>query len=165
MVVTIPLGMPKRTLLAAISKLIDEAEVPVVPKSKKAKRPLAAQRLRSKPLFKYITLLLGKAMYPRATLWQLGVKAKVSPTNADGLDIRGPKTADNISQRQVMAILTSRAMRNAKFVAENAARGDFPSKTTRPLVEFDWDEIYERISQSRPKLKPRKRPKTATTAR
>jgi hypothetical protein len=33
LVITIPLGTPKRTLLAAISKLIDEAEVPVVPKS------------------------------------------------------------------------------------------------------------------------------------
>jgi hypothetical protein len=155
LVLAVPLGIPKRTLLAHISKLIDQAGVPTVPRSKKPKRQFAAQRLRSKPLFTYITLLMGKAISPQATLWQLGVKAKVSPTHAKGLSITGKKTSDTVYKRNVMAILTSRAMKNAKLIAENAAHGDFPSKAQRPLIEFDWDEVYERMRSARPQLRPR----------
>jgi hypothetical protein len=156
LVVSIPLGISRRTLLTQVSKLIESSGVEVVAKAKKAKRPFSAKRLRSKPLFCYLTILLGKAMVPKATLWQLGIKAKVSPKHSQGLKVTDENTAQTIYQRQVLAILTSRAMKKAKLVAENAAFGEFPSIANRQLTHFDWDEIYSRIRLNRTNLKPRK---------
>jgi hypothetical protein len=156
LVVSIPLGISRRTLLTQVSKLIESSGVEVVAKAKKAKRPFSAKRLRSEPLFCYMAMLLGKAIIPQATLWQLGIKANVSPKHSQGLKITDKNTAQTTYQRQVLAILASRALKKAKLVAENAAFGEFPSVAKRQLTHFDWDEIYSRIRLKRTNLKPRK---------
>ena len=154
LLLAVPLGMNKRYVMRQISLLIDRSKVPVPAKSKKSSRPLAAERLRSAPLFRAIHLLWAKAQKPDQTLWQLGVRCDVSPKNADGLDVNAKRnTTKTADQRIKMAILTSRALKKAHYICENAARGKFPSSDPIELPEFDYPDIYRRMRISRPKLK------------
>jgi len=134
--------------------MINRTGVTVPPKAQKAKRSLTAKRLRSAPLFMGLNLLWAKAQHPDWVNWRLGVAAKVSPTNAVGLDINSTKaSAKTVDQRNNMTVLTSRALKKAQFVAENAARGRFPDSRPIDLPEFDYADIYKRMQIARPKLK------------
>ena len=145
LLVAIPLGVNKKQSLAQIAKLIEQKHVPVVPKTKKAKKELAAQRLRSKPLFKAIEILMFKARMPNLVLWRLGVYANISPINAVGLDAKKDLTSKHVDQANRMAILTSRTLRKARLIAENAARGLYPSSQVRALPYFDYESINKRM--------------------
>lgn len=160
LLLSVPLGVAKRKVLSQVSKHIDQAGVPVVPMTQKAKIKFAAKRMRAKPLFMYIALLFYKSIHPQMSLWQLGIKAKVSAKHSEGMDYNSKLTTMNRDQRIKLSILTSRALKRAKIAAENAARGIFPSIAERPLPYFDWDVIYATMRESRPILKPRKSKRT-----
>ncbi|MBT8560963.1 hypothetical protein G6717_00010 [Polynucleobacter paneuropaeus] len=153
LILAIPLGMPKRNILKEVTKVINKAGVTVPPKAQKAKRSLTAKRLRSAPLFIGLNLLWAKAQNPDWVNWRLGVAAKVSPTNAAGLDLNAKKaSAKTVDQRNNMTVLTSRALKKAQFIAENAARGHFPDPKPISLPEFDYADIYKRMRIARPKV-------------
>jgi hypothetical protein len=160
LILALPLGVPKRTLMMELSRLIDKTNIAVPPKAQKAKRALSKQRLRSKPLFMYIKLLMYKSASPSAALWKLGVRAKVSAKHSEDMALDTKVSSKNIDQRLNLTVLTSRALRKAKLIAENAARGVFPSTDPREHPEFDWDAVYERLRITYPQLKPRKKRKS-----
>ena len=154
LILAIPLGMPKRAILKEVTKMINKTGVTVPPKAQKAKRSLTAKRLRSPPLIRGIHLLWIKAQHPEWVNWRLGVAAKVSPKNAENLDINAKKaSAKTVNQRYNMTVLTSRALKKAQYIAENAARGRFPDPKPIALPEFDYQDIYRRMQIARPKLK------------
>ena len=153
LLVAIPLGVNRKQSLAQIAKLIEQKQVPVVPKTKKAKKELAAQRLRSKPLFMAMRVLMYKAQMPNLVLWRLGVRAKVSPANAVGLDANENMTSKQVDQANRMAILTSRALRKARLITENAAHGLYPSSQVRPLPYFDYESLNKRMALKHEKIK------------
>ena len=153
LILAIPLGMPKRAILKEITRMINKTGVTAPPKAQKAKRSLTAKRLRSAPLFIGLNLLWAKAQNPDWVNWRLGVAAKVSPTNAVGLDINARKaSAKTVDQRNNMTVLTSRALKKAQYIAENAARGRFPEPKPITLPEFDYADIYRRMRIARPKV-------------
>lgn len=156
LILGLPLGMPKADLLRQISKLIDHAKVPLVTKSARASKALAAKRLRSEPLFIQLRILMAKAQYPDMQLWKVGLWAKVSAKHAKTLDLKeSKKKFEDADSKEHLAILTSRAFKNAKQVAENAARGSFPSSKPVRLPNYDFDEIYTRLRTHYKTLKPR----------
>ena len=153
LILAIPLGMPKRTILKEVTRMINKTGVTAPPKAQQAKRSLTAKRLRSAPLFIGLNLLWAKAQNPDWVNWRLGVAAKVSPTNAVGLDINAKKaSAKTVDQRNNMTVLTSRALKKAQYIAENAARGRFPEPKPIALPEFDYADIYRRMRIARPKV-------------
>jgi hypothetical protein len=153
LILAIPLGMPKRAILKEVTRMINRTGVTVPPKAEKAKRSLTAKRLRSAPLFIGLHLLWAKAQNPDWVNWRLGVAAKVSPTNAAGLNINAKKaSAKTVDQRNNMTVLTSRALKKAQFISENAARGRFPDPKPISLPEFDYADIYKRMRIARPKV-------------
>lgn len=146
LLLSVPLGVSKKSVLSQISQLIDMANIPLAPKTQQAKKPLAAKRLRALPLYKALSLIWIRTLVPQLNLWQLGVRAKISPVNAIGLDASNKKTYKNTaSQRIHMSILTSRMLLKAKLLAENAARGEFPSTKKILLPHFDYNDIKLRI--------------------
>ena len=156
LVLGIPLGIPKADLLRQVSKLIDNAKVPLAKKSSRANRELAAKRLRSEPLFIQLRILMAKAQYPDMQLWKVGLWAKVSAKHAKTLDLREQKKKfEDADSKEHIAILTSRAFKKAKQVAENAARGSFPSSAPVRLPNYDFDDIYKRLRTYYKSLKPR----------
>jgi hypothetical protein len=52
-----------------------------------------------------------------------------------------------------MNILTSRALKKAHYISENAARGRFPDSKPIVLPEFNYEDIYRRMRIARPTLK------------
>ncbi len=153
LILAIPLGMPKRAILKEVTGMINKTGVTAPPKAQKAKRSLTAKRLRSAPLFIGLNLLWAKAQNPDWVNWRLGVAAKVSPTNAAGLDLNAKKaSAKTVDQRNNMTVLTSRALKKAQYIAENAARGRFPEPKPINLPEFDYADIYRRMRIARPKV-------------
>lgn len=156
LVLGVPLGMPKADLLRQISKLIDSAKVPLATKSARAGKALAAQRLRSEPLFIQLRILMAKAQYPKMQLWKVGLWAKVSAKHAKTLDLKDQKNKfEDADSKEHLAILTSRAFKKAKQLAENAARGQFPSSKPVRLPRYDFDDIYSRLRAHYKTLKPR----------
>lgn len=157
LVLGVPLGMPKAELLRQISKLIDSAKVPLATKSARAGKALAAQRLRSEPLFIQLRILMAKAHYPDMQLWKVGLWAKVSAKHAKTLDLKeSKKKFEDADSKEHLAILTSRAFKKAKQVAENAARGHFPSSKPVRLPRYDFEDIYTRLRVHYKTLKPRR---------
>lgn len=156
LVLGVPLGIPKADLLRQISKLIDRSKVPLPIKSKRAGKALAAKRLRSEPLFIQLRILMAKAQYPEMQLWKVGLWAKVSAKHAKTLDLKeSKKKFEDADSKEHLAILTSRAFKKAKQVAENAARGNFPSSKPVRLPNYDFDDIYKRLRAHYKTLKPR----------
>jgi hypothetical protein len=156
LILGLPLGMPKADLLRQISKLIDSSKVPLVTKSARASKALAAKRLRSEPLFIQLRILMAKAQYPDMQLWKIGLWAKVSAKHAKTLDLKeSKKKFEDADSKEHLAILTSRAFKNAKQVAENAARGSFPSSKPVKLPHYDFEDIYTRLRVHYKALKPR----------
>lgn len=156
LILGVPLGMPKAYVLRQVSKLIDKAKVPLVIKSARANKALAAKRLRSEPLFIQLRILMGKAQYPEMPLWKLGLWAKVSAKHAKTLDLREKKKKfEDADSKEHLAILTSRAFKKARQVAENAARGSFPSSKVVRLPNYDFEDIYQRLRTHYKTLKPR----------
>jgi hypothetical protein len=156
LILGLPLGMPKAELLRQVSKLIDNAKVPLASKSARASKALAAKRLRSEPLFIQLRILMAKAQYPEMQLWKVGLWAKVSAKHAKTLDLKeSKKKFEDADSKEHLAILTSRAFKNAKQVAENAARGSFPSSKAVRLPIYDFEDIYTRLRAHYRTLKPR----------
>ena len=156
LILGLPLGIPKADLLRQISKLIDHAKVPLVTKSARASKALAAKRLRSEPLFIQLRILMAKAQYPDMQLWKVGLWAKVSAKHAKTLDLKeSKKKFEDADSKEHLAILTSRAFKKAKQVAENAARGSFPSSKPVRLPNYDFEDIHARLRTYYKTLKPR----------
>lgn len=156
LILGLPLGIPKADLLRQVSKLIDNAKVPLATKAARASKALAAKRLRSEPLFIQLRILMAKAQYPDMQLWKVGLWAKVSAKHAKTLDLKeSKKKFEDADSKEHLAILTSRAFKNAKQVSENAARGSFPSPKPVRLPHHDFEDIYSRLRMHYKTLKPR----------
>ena len=154
-IIGVPLGLPKRVLMQRISKLIDDEKVPVHNKAKRTGKPLAVQRLRPEPLFIMLRLLMAKAQHEDWPLWRLGLHAKVSD-KFNKLDIQvGKKRIQDADAKVNLNILTSRYLLKAKLVAENTARGEFPSSNKVTLPKYDFEDIYNRLTQKYKNIKPR----------
>ena len=145
LILAVPLGLNKQQTMRQISKLIDDTGVKAPIRSKSSARPLAAIRLRSAPLIRGIKLLRIKAREPSLELWRLGLRAKVSPKYAQELDFHDRRSnPGTVDARIQMASLTSRALKKAQYVCENAARGKFPSSDSIEIPMFFYEDIERR---------------------
>jgi hypothetical protein len=76
--------------------------------------------------------------------WRLGVESNVPSKWTQQLKRNSKKTHDNLEARTTLGILVSKKLKEALYLAENAARGEFPSITpVASGLEFDYDQIYE----------------------
>jgi hypothetical protein len=145
LILAVPLGSNKAHTMRQISNIIDEAGIKVPTRSKGSSRTLAAIRLHSAPLIRGLKLLTAKARDPSLELWRLGLIAQVSPTYDHELDFDDRRSnPDTVDARIQMASLTSRALKKAKYVCENAARGKFPSSDPIKLPVFVYKDIARR---------------------
>ena len=80
---------------------------------------------------------------PDFKLWQVGVEAKISESYSKMFNSKTSKrSAMNSEDMRSLEILTSRKLKLAKYLVENAARGLFPSQTKPAhMVDFDAKEF------------------------
>lgn len=145
--VAIPIGLPKARITNQIGAILDTYPKPVKKiKPQKSKYSLSGKRQNKDMLFRYMHVLHSRAANPNKALWRVGVIAKVSDTYSPELDYTA-KTVPNQDtyDRMMLTILTSRAFHRGKLIAENAARGIFPSYAPRPhAIEPDLGELHKR---------------------
>lgn len=137
LVVSIPIGLPKARIMDQVANLL--AGTPVSRRkieSNPPKYPIHGKKRDTDSLFRYIKCVLHKAYYhPHLKLWEIGVMAELSTTYSSRL-AKGQGTVEN---QQALKILTSRALHRGMMIAENAARGLFPSYgRCEHAVAPDW---------------------------
>ena len=143
-VLAIPIGLPKAQIAKQVAALLDKhsAEISALGSSP-PKYCLDRRKLDSTSLFKYLMCVWIKAKFPKAALWRIGVQAKVSSTYSGRLKPDAALEAhQQIEDRNALKILTSRAISRGLMIAENAARGRFPTyvRPDHPTPP-DWDDM------------------------
>ena len=149
LLVALPLNARRAEVLKQVTTLLDQhaglrtiAAQPVL--------ALQCERLRAKVLFNGIRLLWMKAAKPNWELWRLGAKARISPTYSKVLDPAGPRRVAHYQQmvdREMMSKITHRAVVKFQAIAENAARGRFPSEQSVTQVPFDYPNLARIIQR------------------
>jgi endonuclease/exonuclease/phosphatase family metal-dependent hydrolase len=149
--ISVPLGRTRKEVLRQINKLLDEYSAYKQPVIKKPKLKITAQRIHGKALMKGIRLIWLKAANPKLEEWRLGVHAKVSDTYNSVFDPKGPRRVKDDREgidRRIMTRLTSRALDRAEKIAENAARGKFPSQESVERIDFSYSSLALRIQSN-----------------
>ena len=147
----IPLGLTKAQITRQVAKILERYSAEHRrPHKPMAKYPLLGTRQRKDTLFRYLAVVWFRAAMPRQTLWRVGARAKVSDTYSPEVDPRARiKRGEDTYDREMLAVLTSRAYNRGVALAENAARGRFPSydmpeHAVEPNLHQLWDLIGSR---------------------
>ncbi len=144
-ILAIPLGLSKSQIANQITYLLSlyDKSLKSFPTEPPKYKPLGKKRDTSS-LFRYLNCVTVKSYHPELKLHEIGTIADLSSTYSARL-----QTEDSIDDRHALKILTSRAISRGMMIAENAARGVFPSyMKVAHAVKFDWPDIGE-ILESR----------------
>ena len=148
LVISIPTGLRKRDINRQIAKLLNNHIEDEYQHLSQPKLKLVGKRLRANVLLKGMFLLWVKAAKPKWENWRVGVASRLSPTYSKALNVNDPKKgarADEQYDRINMAKITVRALRKFETIAENAARGKFPSQEPVEKSYFDYPLLAKRI--------------------
>jgi hypothetical protein len=148
LLLSVPLTLKRSDLLKQISQLIAANGGVEIAVDKKPQLTLVSKRLRPDVLFKGLRLLWLKAAKPNWELWRLGAKAELSDSYSKVLDPNAPKKSKTMIEKDdriIMSKITSRFLSKYEAIAENAARGLFP--TDRPVLSagYDYPVIAKRL--------------------
>lgn len=149
--VSIPIGLSKAQITRQLGKLLSRYghEQRVLPK-RHSKYPLLGTRQRKDTLFRYLFVIWVRSAMPGHALWRVGARARVSDTYSRELDAAARiARGEQVYDRSVLAVLTSRAWSRGLALAENAARGRFPSydqpeHSVNPDIHALWEMIASR---------------------
>jgi hypothetical protein len=110
---------------------------------------LLNNKLNERTLIECLTLVnekprLEKMNSSRVENWRLGVECGIHSKWTHQLKGTSKKTHDNLEARTALGILVSKKIREALYIAENAARGVFPSLSHIDSgLAFDYPVIHE----------------------
>ena len=159
LILSVPLSLKRSELLKQISLLIAANRTIATESEKKPQLKLVSKRLRANVLFKGLRLLWLKAAKPDWELWRLGAKAELSDSYSKVLDPNAPKKSQTFIEKDdriIMSKITSRYLSKYEAIAENAARGFFP--TDRPVQSsgYDYRLIAKRLQARSVLIRERK---------
>jgi len=155
LIVAIPIGLTRNLISRHINNMLDQ-----IPAKQRtlwkvpAKYRLQATNLHHQSYMRYLSVLWHRCQFPDDQLWKIGARAKVSRTYSHRLHPKvdndshrlDPKVDngqhDEMDDKVRLKILTHRAIERGKMMAENAARGVFPSYKKCPhAISFDLEEL------------------------
>ncbi len=151
LLVSIPLGLSKTDVTRQLKKLMDRyAEEHRILPDPVTKYPLLGTKQRKDTLFRYLFVVWIRCAMPHQPLWRVGVRSKVSDTYSPELDAKAQiQRGEQVYDRSMLAVLTSRAWSRGMALAENAARGQFPlykkpEHAVTPDPRWLWNIINSR---------------------
>ncbi len=152
MVVALPIGLGRTKLMKDVGRLLrtyEQAERNLTPSP--PKYPIVGKRQRKDTLFRYLMVLWVRSLMHDRELWRVGVRARVSDTYSRELDVEAkPKANEATYDRMMLSVMTSRAYQRSVLIAENAARGQFPTYAPcEHAVQPDLPKLYRMISSRR----------------
>ena len=145
----VPLTLKKTQVLNQVTKLLKEEmkttmDLPVV----KATYELSGDRHRIDSIRKFLELAKGRAIHNRERNWKVGLrfgfgdKYKAAFVPLDSCKA----TSNNADARNILNVIIARALTKARYLAENAARGEFPVNTKcEHALKLDFDWMKENI--------------------
>jgi len=140
----IPLNDDKKSVMKKIERTLDFYSL----LGRKNNIRKQNKRVNINALKKGLNLLKNKAKYPELEQWRVGLISDVSPTHTKLLSASSQRKVSSIDEkesRDTLGKLTSRALRKYESIAENAARGRFPSEFPKTKIKFDYAEIGKRL--------------------
>lgn len=149
LLISLPLTLKTSEVLKQVKKLLSENRDLVALSAQQPKIKLHGKRLHANAIFKGLRLLWIKAAKPKWELWRLGTFTKFSDSYSSVLNPEGPKkteTAVDAVDRQIITKITFRALNKFQLMAENAARGKFPSSEQVEMSNFEYTVLAKRLS-------------------
>lgn len=148
LMLAVPVGMPEGKIIKEMKKQLRQ----VKPERRflidqHAKYPLVGKRHHEPVLMRYFRTMFLRAAMISKKLWQVGSQAEISPTYApiQFTDMPEGEIPDRYD-REMLTIITSRALLRGRMIAENAARGRFPTHEVCPhALEIDYRELRRLI--------------------
>lgn len=125
-VVALPVHNDRKTMLKAFERLLDETYGLLGQQEGIAPFSIQRNKMREHTLRMALRVLRARAALPKERLFIIGHRANVSPANVTG-EQRSRVNGEDKDKRKQMEIMTIRHLNRAYVLAENAARGLFPS--------------------------------------
>lgn len=151
-------ALKRRDVLKMIKSELEQLEFEQQPVGNlRPKYPMLKIGKMRSALKKYKETLEVRAMHPNEQLWSIGVRSNISVDAAKWpcTDGRPDILAEELHQK--LAIPTSRALRRARMICENAARGRFPDhsilKTAQEFVPADLNQCVINLAEMVKKAK------------
>ena len=148
MVLAVPLNIGRQKALREVKRLIDAHAVPTF-EPPPPKYALVDKRMHTQSIIDAVRVLYVRAAKPEYKLWQVGVTAEISKSYSHLFDVnKTRRNATNSEELRNLEMMTSRKLRQARYLAENAARGIFPSmKQPEHMADFDFLELQSLIAE------------------
>lgn len=149
LVVALPATTDRRKLLRDLDKMLAATVPPEPREARPHAMALEQAKIREFTLKMALRVLRARASYPSEKLYETGNRTKVSP--ALWTDPARARKDGQDDKRRTMEIMTSRHLWRAYVLAENAARGRFPSleplKEDPNRPEFDYAVLLKDYRQ------------------
>lgn len=130
LLIALPLSGSKNQIIQSLTKIIEEQFDDRVSKHKVTNWRLVQNKIRENTLTIAMRVFVKRCEKPDAPLYVIGNKSRFSPHNITDSSTRN--RAQIADLRRNMETLTSRHLHRAYLLAENAARGKFPSLDALP---------------------------------
>lgn len=139
---SIPINATRQQVLKEIKALLDEH----IQKPEQPAKPLfdlADKDVHVQNVIDAMSVLWIRAARPDWRLWQIGEECKIKKNRE-----HRSEEPDAITEKRALEQMTSRKLKIALYIAENAARGIFPSQTKPThFVKFDPVEFSEILTR------------------
>lgn len=139
---SIPINGTRQQVLREIKALLDEH----IQKPDRPAKPLfelADKDVHAQNIIDAMSVLWIRAARPDWRLWQIGEECKIKKNRE-----HRSEEPDAITEKRALEQMTSRKLKTAIYIAENAARGIFPSQAKPThLVKFDPVEFSEILTR------------------
>ena len=126
LIVAIPVSRDRRRVMREIEALIEREFGPERSDDPETFMRLIDNKMREQTLINAMRVLQAQSAVPRAPLYMVGNYAKIAPHYWTDPKIKRRESPEVLEKRMMMEIVTSRQLRRAYLLAENAARGRFP---------------------------------------
>jgi len=151
LVLGVPMYSTHKEAMSQISKflkdnLLAHADQP------RLRKQLHGKRHRNQPLLKKLKLLMYKSMYPDESLIDIGIRANISPSNERILNNESFSSEEKTVARRRIGLAASRALMAAEFIAERAARDQFPDPRRTHSLGFNWEYSRRSLLKAWPSL-------------
>ena len=147
LVIAIPVSRDRRRVLREVAALIDREFGPEHQEQGVISAKLIDNKMRERTLVMAMRVLLARINAPKAKLYQVGNNTKIAPHY--WTDETRRRSDDQDGKRRMMEIVTARQLKRAYLIAENAARGRFPSLDPLPAdpgrPEFDYPILRKQL--------------------
>ena len=148
MVVSIPLNLTRATALKQLKAILDAAEK-LSPPMPASPHGLVNNKLQQKRLMRGLRLVYMKAARPKEEMWRAAARARISTVHRSLNPLAARKDTKEVEARRIVTIMASRLMHDTHLIAENAARGIFPSMAAGAAVPFDFEVLGKQLAQMR----------------